>query len=172
MLVTPLPSILTINPDCHKEASGNETPKTTKPGETNMLTKDFVLAGNAIFTVANAKGERYTFKVVHKESTGRFPEAWMAFLLTGPDNTKNYTYMGMVNPNTGAVFHTKASAKFANSLPLKVANWSLNSIVWGGKTLPAGYTAEHAGRCGRCGRMLTVPESIQSGIGPECAKKL
>jgi hypothetical protein len=26
----------------------------------------------------------------------------------------------------------------------------------------------HEGRCGRCGRRLTVPDSIASGYGPEC----
>jgi hypothetical protein len=26
----------------------------------------------------------------------------------------------------------------------------------------------HEGRCGRCGRKLTVPESIHNGYGPEC----
>jgi hypothetical protein len=26
----------------------------------------------------------------------------------------------------------------------------------------------HEGRCGRCGRALTVPESVERGIGPEC----
>lgn len=30
----------------------------------------------------------------------------------------------------------------------------------------------HEGRCGRCARRLTVPESIINGIGPECAKKV
>lgn len=29
----------------------------------------------------------------------------------------------------------------------------------------------HEGRCGRCGRKLTVPESIETGIGPDCAKR-
>ena len=29
----------------------------------------------------------------------------------------------------------------------------------------------HEGRCCACGRKLTTPESILSGIGPECAKK-
>jgi hypothetical protein len=28
----------------------------------------------------------------------------------------------------------------------------------------------HEGKCGRCGRLLTVPSSIESGIGPECSK--
>ena len=27
----------------------------------------------------------------------------------------------------------------------------------------------HEGRCGKCGRKLTVPESLTSGLGPECA---
>jgi hypothetical protein len=35
-----------------------------------------------------------------------------------------------------------------------------------------GWKVHHEGRCGRCGRTLTVPESIESGIGPECAKKM
>lgn len=30
----------------------------------------------------------------------------------------------------------------------------------------------HEGRCGRCGRRLTVPESIESGFGPECAGRV
>jgi len=27
-------------------------------------------------------------------------------------------------------------------------------------------------RCGRCGRVLTVPESVESGFGPECIGRL
>lgn len=30
----------------------------------------------------------------------------------------------------------------------------------------------HEGKCGRCGRQLTVPESIESGFGPECVKMI
>jgi hypothetical protein len=38
-----------------------------------------------------------------------------------------------------------------------------------GKT-PAEVDLEvwHEGRCGACGRRLTVPESIERGLGPEC----
>jgi hypothetical protein len=28
----------------------------------------------------------------------------------------------------------------------------------------------HQGRCGKCGKVLTVPKSIESGFGPECSK--
>ena len=44
---------------------------------------------------------------------------------------------------------------------------------WFDANLQAGRVPEqlevwHEGRCGRCGRALTVPESIERGIGPEC----
>ena len=31
-----------------------------------------------------------------------------------------------------------------------------------------GFEIWHEGKCGRCGRKLTVPESIACGFGPEC----
>lgn len=37
---------------------------------------------------------------------------------------------------------------------------------------PRGVTVRHEGRCGRCGRTLTVPASIDSGIGPDCAERM
>ena len=45
-------------------------------------------------------------------------------------------------------------------------------LAWQGAALPEGYEARHEGRCARCGRALTVPESIDSGFGPECARKV
>jgi hypothetical protein len=30
----------------------------------------------------------------------------------------------------------------------------------------------HEGTCGKCGRALTVPSSIENGLGPECIKSL
>ena len=37
--------------------------------------------------------------------------------------------------------------------------------------LPANVTVWHEGKCGACGRKLTVPDSIKSGIGPVCAAR-
>ena len=28
----------------------------------------------------------------------------------------------------------------------------------------------HSGKCGKCGKKLTTPESIKSGLGPYCSK--
>lgn len=133
-----------------------------------MISAQFILAGKAIFTVSSVTGQRYTFKVTHKEATERWPETWFISVLTGPDNTKDYTYLGIVNRD-GMIKMTNKSGFGEGSVPVRVARWALN-IAWGRTTLPEGYKIQHEGRCGRCGRLLTVPESIESGIGPECAK--
>jgi len=134
-----------------------------------MLSKEFVLAGRAVFTAVNSKGERYTYRVRHKEATADYPEAWFASYLTGPDNTSDYSYIGKVDKGSGAVSLTAKSRLVETSRPLLVLRWLLKQ-VWEGKELPEGYAVFHMGKCGRCGRALTVPESIKNGIGPECIK--
>ncbi len=130
-----------------------------------MINKDFILGGNATFTVQNNKGVHYTFKA-------RQPKPEMPFflsLLTGPDNETSYTYMGTIGAKTGDVYLT-AKSKYSNdSLPVRVARFALR-CVWGVQTLPEGYQIRHEGKCGRCGRKLTTPESLDRGIGPECIK--
>ena len=132
--------------------------------------KAFVLAGKAIFTVSNAKGDHYTFQVTRKETEGR-PVTFFVALLTGPNNETDYTYMGVLSQAVGTVILTKASKFNPESLPVKVAQWAL-ALLWRNQPVPAGYAIQHEGRCGRCGRTLTVPESIQTGLGPECAAKM
>lgn len=39
-------------------------------------------------------------------------------------------------------------------------------------TLASKADIRHEGRCGRCGRALTRPESIDTGLGPDCAEKM
>ena len=66
---------------------------------------------------------------------------------------------------------TKGSKVRPDALSWKVLEWAMK-VVYSGKPFPEGYTLKHSNRCGRCGRMLTVPESITDGIGPECRKHL
>lgn len=54
---------------------------------------------------------------------------------------------------------------------IRVFLWTLWKINQG-KGLPEGYEIRHAGRCCRCGRTLTVPTSIDMGLGPVCADKV
>ncbi len=134
-----------------------------------MVSKEFVMGGKAIFTVKNPVGEWYTFRVSRKEASASYPEAWFVSLLTGPDNTASYTYLGMLSPTTGEVRLTARSLYRDDTKPVMVVRWLLK-LLWSGKPLPDGYECYHEGRCGRCGRVLTVPESIESGFGPECVR--
>lgn len=85
-----------------------------------MITKDFLLAGRAIFTVHNSSGERYTYKITKKESSAQFPEAHFASLLTGPSNESDYTYMGQLQYNLMRVVPTKKSQYTIESKPMRV----------------------------------------------------
>lgn len=135
-----------------------------------IASPSFFWAGKAIFTVANPDGERYTFranKVAPKQPGG----AALTFLglLVGPDNTANYAYLGILAPN-GAVKLTKASRYTEASKPVRVAAWAVQHVL-AGKPLPPGYAIHHEGRCCRCGRLLTTPESVARGMGAECYGK-
>jgi hypothetical protein len=131
----------------------------------------FFSAGNAIFTIANNKGEHYTYRIKHKPAKGSYRESWFMSLLTGPQNTSDYTYLGLFDPKNLKVILTRAS-KFTNeSRPVKVAEWAF-MLVKEGKAFPEGYSLQHEGKCCRCARLLTDPISIQLGIGPECRKQM
>lgn len=126
--------------------------------------KTFILAGNATFTATSEKtGVRFTFKVVNKNNYFHIS------VLTGSDNTSNYTYIGTIFPD-GVYRHGRKSRITPDAPSAKAAAWICKRVV-ASETIP-NCTIQHAGRCGRCGRLLTVPESIESGFGPECITKL
>lgn len=69
-----------------------------------------------------------------------------------------------------ANFRTSPKAKV--SPKAESVRWFLRFLdVLQTGSLPEALTFQHSGRCGRCGRKLTVPSSIQTGLGPECAEK-
>ena len=136
------------------------------------ISKSFVTAGNATFTVSNGKGDWYTFRARRPKARkeGVTPPVFMQ-LLTGPDNRSDYTYLGVLDEVGGFVRLTGASKLGQDTQPMKVLAFALR-IIWGKQQLPEGYTIQHAGRCGACGRKLTVPSSIETGLGPECAGRI
>lgn len=123
--------------------------------------KKFILAGNALFTIQSKKtGARFTYKVVRKDSY----DMWHVRVLSGPDNTSDYNYIGFIGRTGNQFFPKRKGTKISEAPSVKAFDWFLRHLdsgmveVW------------HEGRCGRCGRLLTVPESVSSGYGPECIK--
>lgn len=144
-----------------------------------MLSKDFILAGDAVFTIelpeaaaAEQGFSHRTYWVQHVEGNDRWPESWFVKLLTGPDNSSDFTYMGKLNPNNGDVMTTHKSPWPGSAFVVRLLVRVLQR-VWADDHAAFeqhGYKLHHEGKCGRCGRRLTVPASVESGIGPECAK--
>ena len=133
-----------------------------------MISKEFLEAGHAIFTVSNPSGEYYTYKVSAPHDQSEIKPIWFISVLTGPDNTTDYSYLGILVDNK---VRWTAKSKFnAETKQFKVVEWAINLILTDG-TLPDGYKIAHIGKCARCGRPLTTPESLESGIGPICAGK-
>lgn len=137
------------------------------------VSRAFVWGGNAIFTADNGHGEHYTFRVSRKDPGS----CWFVALLTGPDNDRDYTYLGVlawpgILPGTRVAQIpyckiTRASKLGAESTPVRVFNFAMR-IVYGAQAIPAGYSVLHDGRCAKCRRHLTDPESLKTGLGPVC----
>lgn len=128
----------------------------------------FLLAGRARFTlVSKATGTRFTYQVRRKADGGVF----FVSVLTGSDNESDYTYVGFVKADRPSEFiHGGQKARVGRDAPsAKAFAWFWPRAAFG--SLPATCEVHHQGRCGRCGRALTVPESITMGLGPECAGK-
>lgn len=131
----------------------------------------FILGGNATFTLkSKATGARFTFRVRKPKDVdpGRDPVFFVS-LMNGPDNESQYAYFGFLR--RGVYFHGGRKARVAEDAPsAKAFAWAYRALMRG--EIPAQLEVWHEGRCCRCGRKLTVPESIKSGIGPECASRM
>lgn len=134
--------------------------------------KPFILGGKAIFTIKNeVSGGHMTFKVsLPKGADESAP--YFASVLNGSDNYTNYAYMGILSTKGGklSLVPTKGSKVGQQSKAWKSFVWLCNNI--NNRSIPETVHVYHEGKCGKCGKKLTVPESIESGFGPECSKML
>jgi hypothetical protein len=138
--------------------------------------KKFLLAGNATVTLVSTKTQnRLTFKceaVKVEEGQRPGPVSHFVKLLTDPDNERGYTYLGHIYKD-GKYWHGNKS-KISHTAPSAEAfRYFYGKVIQGGMR-PETVNLEvwHEGKCGKCGRKLTVPESIERGIGPECYSRL
>lgn len=129
--------------------------------------KRFALAGKAILTLQSGKtGKHYTFKITkHKEY-----DLYFVYYLYGQDNTKDYRYCGCYYSDT-KIFNPRNEYKqiYIHGWPkhLQAIRYFFERI----DNIPDNLYVYHEGRCGKCGRKLTTPESIERGLGPECVRR-
>jgi hypothetical protein len=135
-------------------------------------TVKFMLAGNAHVTFQSRKtSTRFTYRVQSAHGEGAFRASGVSHfvsLLVGPDNAHNYEYLGCVY--RGVVYAHGRKSKIAVDAPGAVAFAWVWRKLSGGEMHPE-LAVYHEGRCGRCGRRLTTPRSIELGLGPTCEGK-
>ena len=122
----------------------------------------FIFAGKSIVTLLNSKTEnRFTFKVKSVKNSNLY----FVSVLTG---SETYSYIGTCAE--GVFRHGKKSTISKEAQSVKVFEYVINKLKI--NNLPDFVEVWHEGKCGKCGRTLTVPSSITTGIGPECTKSL
>lgn len=132
----------------------------------------FVLAGHALFTLVSGRtGERRTYKVEQSEPNERYPKpGYFVRLLVGPNNEDDFRYIGFMWEGSSGDLGFKPGKDTALTPAMAGFAWFTRAL--NGTADLAQVEFWHAGRCGKCGRTLTTPESIASGIGPVCAGRV
>ena len=125
--------------------------------------KNFLVAGNATITLESVKTRnKYTYKINKKDDNRG--DLWFVKLMLNPNK---FEYIGFFKDNLE--FKTSSKSKVReDSKSFLAIKFLLNRI----DNIPENLNIYHSCKCGRCGRILTNPESIKNGIGHECHKKI
>jgi hypothetical protein len=145
----------------------------------------FLLAGKCYVTLEQiADGKRFTYLIEQKVERGyvddpKHPghkvetivkrhDIWFVSLQPGAIGEARPRYLGIVDPTS---FRTTSGTK-KNDLAT-AENVNLFGDILGalraGKSNAHRTRIWHCGYCGRCARGLSVPASILTGLGPDCA---
>jgi len=133
--------------------------------------KTFALAGNATITLESLKsGIHFTFKIKEAAAKSNIPFEdspihFVTLLCDGSADDGTFRYLGIVR--NGAFILTRASKATESAPSVKAIKYFFGLK---GDEIPAQLVIRHEMKCGRCGRTLTVPSSIDRGIGPDCAE--
>jgi len=134
----------------------------------------FALAGNARLTLrSKSTGTRFTYSVKQArfEDGALNTQLYFVKVLTRPDN---YDYLGLLRLVQGKwIFTHSPKSRISKEAPSCVAfSYVWRAVQEDHASAFSKIEAWHEGRCGRCNRPLTVPESIERGIGPDCAEMM
>jgi hypothetical protein len=120
---------------------------------------EFLLGGNATATFVGTQN-RFTYKVRKAEDS----DLYFVSVLRGSNNEADYSYIGCLTEQRG--FWQTAKSQF-KGLPQSLAfSWIFAHLQRG--IIDSRTEIWHEGRCCKCNRKLTTPESIERGMGAEC----
>lgn len=144
--------------------------------------RDYMFGGKAEFTLqSNVTGKHFTYRVLkYSDDKIRF-----VFFLGGSNNDTDWIYAGKLrrfkrDPNALSTPLTKNNELAFARTPKSPSSAApvMQAFGWFIHMLNKDTIAEdqvtflHSGKCSACGRKLTTPESIQTGMGPVCRSRL
>lgn len=131
------------------------------------------LIPNGCFTILSSKtGKHRTFRI---KMANQSKVRWVS-LLTGQNNTRDYKSFAVVSNDWTRIFvFHKYRATDRTQKPTLYETYAcmLECMLTGkddGYYEKMGYSISGSRGCARCGRELTQPESIRTGLGPECRR--
>lgn len=150
--VSHIPPCPEPGPQAEQEPAKVEHKQTVVNGETLY---------DGIYTVEDAGSGHRTFRLRTQAPDDSFmPGVQIIGVLTGPDNDADYLNFGTVTPGgTLKVWKKHAGRQ------------TIIDDAEGFLRDPHRESVLKSVNCYRCGRTLTVPASVNNGLGPECAKK-
>lgn len=124
----------------------------------------YALAGNAVLTL-EGKTSRFTYRIEANEKQANASH-WV-YVLNGPNNETDFRFFGGIyrDGKRGKFYVSRRSSIKETAPSAQAFAWFWNHIE------DPRVRVYHSGRCGRCGRTLTTPESIRTGLGPVCAER-
>lgn len=138
--------------------------------------RNYMFAGKAEFTLqSNVTGKHYTYRILSKNNDHEYPIKFL-YVLSGSNNDDDWSYAGTtrmlkVHPSHNVTFNTTPKSKFNFKSPAITAFlWFIRQL--NKNEMSADVSFLHSGKCSACGRKLTTPESIRTGLGPVCRSKL
>lgn len=130
-----------------------------------------LLAGKSTLTLRNpARGTHIRVRMYNRKdhSTGKPSSCYFLKVSLLGDGDAGYKY-------AGAYFSDSKRFKAAPELEVDPPLAAVVSLILRAIDTPNVLSAAeimHEGKCCRCGRKLTHPESIETGLGPECGGRV
>ena len=124
----------------------------------------FLLAGRTIITLKSEQTQKhFTYRVNRDKKSNLYFVSVFGY--------NNYSYLGcLYEKPSGLRYTTTARSQASPDAPSQQAfALFINNLNRG--RLHSKLSVYHEDRCGRCGKPLTDPDSIERGLGPTCATK-
>lgn len=131
----------------------------------------FILAGKCEFVLHSTKtGDNFKFSMSKQQSKDNI-EKYIYFLNVLNEGDKKYAGVVWFDDKTSEFRFSQGKKGQSDNKDLNIRSliFVLNKLF---KEETVQYLdVYHLGRCGKCGKKLTTPESILTGLGPTCSKK-